>query len=318
MVYQTFGDQRGDSNSPEKLTRLRLPEQLNDKSFLDVGCNEGFFCIAAHERGAAKVVGIDSNHDAIDKARKRAPFVEFIAQSWDSLPGGTYDVILLASALHYAKDPRSLLSNIAAHLSHDGLFILEAGMVGDGEFGEKSWSEVRRGLGTVWFPNRSLLIEDLLSNFAVRIIGSSVNQSGDPVPRFVFHCRRYRPIVLLCPGKSGAGKSTLALEFRRNSIPTFSTDAALMALSTSRFEPVSLLHGFIREHFNAERIGTLVDDLVRLGMGTELADTLFHMFPTGRRMAIIEGYAILPQEVHQRIAKLLSVDHKVWSISPEP
>lgn len=41
MSYQSFGRNQGASNSFEKLLALRIPD-LNEKSFLDVGCNVGF------------------------------------------------------------------------------------------------------------------------------------------------------------------------------------------------------------------------------------------------------------------------------------
>ena len=40
--YQTFPYQPGSSDSLGKLTMLKIPA-LTAKSFLDVGCNEGFF-----------------------------------------------------------------------------------------------------------------------------------------------------------------------------------------------------------------------------------------------------------------------------------
>lgn len=46
--YQSFPDQAGGSHSFDKLTQLRLPP-LAGRSFLDVGCNEGFFCGFAHQ-----------------------------------------------------------------------------------------------------------------------------------------------------------------------------------------------------------------------------------------------------------------------------
>src|SRR5438105_15920154 len=36
-----------------------LPNDLGDKSVLDIGCNAGFYSIEMKRRGAARVVGID-------------------------------------------------------------------------------------------------------------------------------------------------------------------------------------------------------------------------------------------------------------------
>lgn len=68
MGYQSISAPR-DSDSAGKLTALRLPD-LTGKSFLDVGCNEGYFCNAALAAGAASVVGIDASKSAIALARQ--------------------------------------------------------------------------------------------------------------------------------------------------------------------------------------------------------------------------------------------------------
>jgi len=38
-----------------------LPEDLTGKSVLDIGCNAGFYAIEMKRRGAARVLGIDSD-----------------------------------------------------------------------------------------------------------------------------------------------------------------------------------------------------------------------------------------------------------------
>lgn len=56
--YQSFPDEPGDSGSFAKLATLAMPP-LSGLSFLDVGCNEGFFCGYALFDAAVRVVGID-------------------------------------------------------------------------------------------------------------------------------------------------------------------------------------------------------------------------------------------------------------------
>ena len=87
--YQTFPGAPGDSLTLDKLKRLSLPE-LQGKRFLDVGCNEGFFCGFAAFAGAAHSVGIDRSRGFIDRARQRFPSCEFHARGWDDLPEGDF------------------------------------------------------------------------------------------------------------------------------------------------------------------------------------------------------------------------------------
>lgn len=317
MAYQSFGEEKGDSNSFEKLERLRLPMDLRGKSFLDIGCNEGYFCIAAQTRGAGPIIGIDRNEPSLQRARARAPGIEYRNQSWDVLPEGPHDIILMASALHYSKNPRQILSAIHNALAEDGLFILEAGVVAGSYTGSKNWIEVRRGSDVLSFPNWLLLTEGLLSNFTVRIVGPSVSQAGDPVPRFVFHCQKLKPIVLLCGGQSGTGKTTLSLELKRKCLTTFSTDEALMEMANYKFTPVTSLYRLIQERFKSDRIGELVTSIVDLGMGVEFANALFEMFPKGERVSMIEGYALHFPEILDELTRLLRRRHKVWFLSAD-
>src|SRR5512147_222462 len=46
-----------------------VPRDLTGKSVLDIGCNAGFFAIEMKRRGAARVVGIDSDPDYLAQAR---------------------------------------------------------------------------------------------------------------------------------------------------------------------------------------------------------------------------------------------------------
>ena len=117
--YQSFPGAAGDSRTLDKLKALSLPS-LAGRRFLDVGCNEGFFCGFASHAGAARVVGLDASAGFIERARARFPRCEFIARSWDELPEGPFDVVLLASALHYAEDQPTLIHSLASRLSLDG------------------------------------------------------------------------------------------------------------------------------------------------------------------------------------------------------
>lgn len=316
MPYQTFDDQVGDSNSSEKLRRLALPSDLTGRNFLDVGCNEGFFCMAARERGASKVVGIDADPRTIARAIERFPDVDFRVQSWAALPDGPFDIILLSSALHYESRPLILINNIHDILADDGLFILEAGAVPK-ITKDKLWIPVDRGQDTRLYPTLPLLIEDLLANFAVRIVGRSVNQSGDPVPRFVFHCRKFERVALVAPGPSGIGKTTLAIEFSRKAIERFSTDAVLEEMLQNNLITPNRVINFIRKNFVCSSINVLIKTLTDNGMADEFANLLFTMMPKESRMIFIEGFALNPPEIYEPFCRLLKMNKfRVWKVSP--
>ena len=235
--YQSFADgRRGSSASADKLTALRLPDRLDGKSVLDIGCNEGFFCFEAHARGAARVVGIDARAKFVESARERAAQLKqpitFEQRDVMDLPVDGFDYIFLFSALHAAKGtnvrrtssssppevsvkasntsaPIGAFRRIHDALAPDGALILECGVVFDPG---RSLKRALRSIGENFFPTLEMLEHVWLREFTVGLIGPSVSQIGDPVTRHVFHCRRRRTSVCLIIGPGDARESLPASE----------------------------------------------------------------------------------------------------------
>lgn len=203
MAYQTF-DQKGDSNSSEKWNALSLDKShINDKKILDIGCNEGFFCLKCIEYGAKEVIGIDRHAGFIANANKRKEdnnSITYITSDWNNLPNlfetETFDIILLLSSMHYASSPDKILPNgtnmimntIYKLLKKGGIFIFEGGVIMSEE---EKWVDVNRIMDIVYHPTQKqfekaakILFED------VKLIGKSVNQVGDPIDRYVYHCHK--------------------------------------------------------------------------------------------------------------------------------
>ena len=224
--YQSFPGEPGASLSDQKLAAIRLPLDLTGKRVLDLGCNEGFFCLEAKRRGAKYVLGIDRNPKHIPAARQHAADlgldIEFRHGDMRDLPEGPFDIVIFLSAIHYIPDPADLLSRIRRILSKRGRLILELGVVqGEG----MSVGRALRGLDERMFPTVDLLKDVWLRGYSARLIGPSIAQSGDPVPRRVYHCRRQRTSVVMIHGEGNIGKSTLARSFGR--VPIVSTDRLL-------------------------------------------------------------------------------------------
>ena len=208
MAYQSFKKGAGSSNSTAKLEALNLPD-LKGKSFLDLGCNAGFFCNHALEQGASRVVGVEKAKKYIEPARAQMPDAEFISSDWsDFQTDEKFDVIINLSAFHYAKDPSALLRKIHDMLTPNGVFVFEGGVVQQNLYA--LWIPVTRGVGTVWYPTRKLWESVLLKDFSFRYIGPSVTQKGDALPRVVYHCQRRMRSWTLVSGKRNEGKSTYA------------------------------------------------------------------------------------------------------------
>lgn len=268
MQYQSFPGTRGGSLSPEKLMALRLPS-LKGKRFLDVGCNEGYFCGYALFEGAEKVVGIDKSAEAIRKAGLRFPEVSFIKQSWDVLPEDRFDVITLLSALHYADDQAALVHRLMASLDDDGLLVLEISIAPEG--GDE-WVKVKRSIDERYFPTRRKL-NSLLADYAWKVIGHSVNQAGDPLQRYVVHVRKTRPYAYLMMENPGSGKSTLGRKlFRKAALPVISGDRTYLKVSQEELEVSAPLYSAVSENFTTASIDKVTDRVFSQGLVQELVE----------------------------------------------
>jgi len=268
-MYQTFGDGQGDSDSQGKLSSLKLPI-LQDKAVLDLGCNEGFFCNVAHEMGASKVVGTDIQAEMVYKAGDRFPDIDFQLQDWKDLADmdGVFDVVLCLSAFHYAKDKEQLLSDIANKLSDDGLFVLEAGIV---EGDQEEWVDVERFSDTVQHPTKTALDNLLRKFFSIRCAGPSVNQKGDPVPRFVYHCTKLKPVALIISGKSKDGKTTLA---------------HMIGARTVCWD-----HIFTKNKLgDTDKIDQITDQLIKDGKADDLVSMVMEEVDQISGLVVLEGY----------------------------
>ena len=253
--YQSFPDAPGDSESLTKLKALRLPALVGQR-FLDIGCNEGFFCAYARYACATQVVGLDASADYIERARKRVSGAEFLNQSWDTLPAGPFDVVLLASALHYARDQAALVASVMRVLSPTGTLVLELGVAPGNE---SAWVEVDRGADKRLFPTWDKLRE-VLAPYAWKLLSISTPQKGDPTPRYVLHINARKPVAYLLMKSGGFGKTTLCRElFTPAGVPIVSGDACMTAVADGRWSADPALQTLVATNFSI----TTMDDTMR-------------------------------------------------------
>jgi SAM-dependent methyltransferase len=323
--YQSFDDAKGGSKSAEKLAALRLsllpnahsPETpLKGLSVLDLGCNEGFFCGEALRQGATQVVGIDQSKNFLDRARARFPEARFIRGSWWDLPRGKFDVILFLSAIHYEPDQRALLERLAQALTPTGVLVLECGVA---HSQAKTWQAVKRADDIRRYPSFPMLLRELLKPYAGRLMGESVMQSGDPVPRYVFHCPLRRPTAMLVVGQGRAGKSTLAFDLEDRNIPLMRTDRLLGSLINDKryawspaAEVVARLPRTSPEHFG------VIGKAVAAKCPKEFVDVIMREGPFETDIFCIEGEILRHASIMQELVRRLRDRNiRVWTVTPE-
>jgi tRNA (mo5U34)-methyltransferase len=104
-----------------------IPADLTGKSVLDIGCNAGFYSLEMKRRGAARVLGIDSDERYLAQARFAAEVlnadIEFkqmdVYQVADLRE--RFDVVLFMGVLYHLRHPLLALDLIAEHVAPEML-----------------------------------------------------------------------------------------------------------------------------------------------------------------------------------------------------
>ena len=111
-----------------RLFRHAVPERLDGKTVLDVGCNAGFYSIEMKKRGAARVVAIDSDDVYLEQGRFAArisgyPDIEFRNLSVYDVAqlGESFDLVLFMGVLYHLRHPLLALDILHEHVVDDVL-----------------------------------------------------------------------------------------------------------------------------------------------------------------------------------------------------
>lgn len=108
-----------------------VPADLTGMSVLDIGCNAGFYSIEMKRRGAARVLGIDSDNDYLNQARFASMVlgadIEFRQMSVYDVKdlGRRFDIVLFMGVLYHLRHPLLALDLIYEHVS-GGLLVFQS------------------------------------------------------------------------------------------------------------------------------------------------------------------------------------------------
>jgi tRNA (mo5U34)-methyltransferase len=93
-----------------EVIRQCLPDDLTNKSVLDVGCNGGFYCVEAKRRGARRVMGVDGQRQHVRQAlfvRKvlglDLEFRRFSVYDLNPETVGRFDITLALGLVYHLK-----------------------------------------------------------------------------------------------------------------------------------------------------------------------------------------------------------------------
>lgn len=173
-----------------KFQSLNLPD-LTGKRYLDLGCNSGAFCQLALEHGAAQVAGVDIDPRLIAIARENIPQGEFFVFRFEEidLEHRQFDVITIASAIHYSQNFLVVAQRIFKMLAPGGLLVIEGGLF-DPMANTRlntpvpNWRQIGDHCRHL---SMNFLDEILFPNSHVSLVGPSLQQGGDNLSRYAVH-----------------------------------------------------------------------------------------------------------------------------------
>jgi len=102
-----------------------IPDDLSGKTVLDIGCNAGFYALEMKRRGAARVVGIDSDPGYLAQARFAAEVsgLEIELRELDTYQVAQlhekFDLVLFMGVLYHLRHPLLALDLLWEHVVGD-------------------------------------------------------------------------------------------------------------------------------------------------------------------------------------------------------
>jgi tRNA (mo5U34)-methyltransferase len=104
-----------------------IPADLTGKTVLDIGCNAGFYSVEMKRRGAARVLGIDSDERYLAQGRLAARTlgfdrdIEFRNLSVYDVAalGERFDLVIFMGVLYHLRHPLLALDLIREHVAGD-------------------------------------------------------------------------------------------------------------------------------------------------------------------------------------------------------
>lgn len=197
----------------DEISNLALPPLLN-KSFLEIGCGEGFFCGYAYFEGANKIIGLDKSDKELDIAKSHFPSCTFlnISNNLAKIIASqeTFDLILCSMCSEELQYD-TLLPLLMKHLNSNGTLIAK-------------------------IPE-NILPDKLLTNYAYKGMSERVYKFNEYSPLRIYHIKNRLPYAILLMGHSGSGKSTVA-RYLFPGLPVISGDDVMREIAN--LEPHSL------------------------------------------------------------------------------
>jgi len=169
-----------------KWARLAPHINLQEKTVLDIGCGNGYYCLRMVGGGARVVVGLDPNllfctqFQAINKytADNRACVLPLGVEALEKYPH-QFDVVFSMGVLYHRRQPQEHLQTLARCLTDDGELVLETLVIQGSEPRELIPASRYANMRNVWsLPTVSLLTQHLRSSGFAEVNCVDVTQTS--------------------------------------------------------------------------------------------------------------------------------------------
>jgi len=201
---KTMGD---NGRLKDMLSYLPFPESFEGKRVIDIGCAGGWWSYLAEERGAAKVVAVDSNYSMLKIAEANRPEgskVEFVEKDVMDLRLGDppfdqpFDIALFTAVLHYMEKPAQAIKHVASMLNLNGRCLVETYVKDCAQPGPSIYK----------YQPSSQRLSKLLSTQFSRLTPLSYRSGGSPTyMRVALWAEKCGGVFVFLTGASGTGKT---------------------------------------------------------------------------------------------------------------
>ena len=185
----------GSQDTNLQLSRIDLPQDLNEKTVLDIGCSDGFFSFECERRGAKRVLAVDDfssvfvdtpegffvAHKALN-SKVEFRQADLLDLSPDTI--GRFDIVLFLGVLYHLRHPLLGLERAADLCAPGGLVIVESEILRPfddlmertlGAFSRKLYmqfvedEQINRDPTNWWIPSRSCVMAMMRSSGLERV-----------------------------------------------------------------------------------------------------------------------------------------------------
>ncbi|TSC91502.1 MAG: methyltransferase family protein [Parcubacteria group bacterium Licking1014_17] len=183
---QTLNEERINTAKKSLVDFLRL-ENLNGKTFLDIGSGSGLFSLVAKKLGAQKIVSIDVDPFSVactkylcEQAGKDSNWLiyENSVLNEEFMGGlGKFDVVYAWGSLHHTGNMWQAIERAAQHVKGGGLFQLAIYNRVDERWGSKFWLNLKKR-----YNNSPIIIKCLIEiGYMSKLIAYYIIRGRNPI-----------------------------------------------------------------------------------------------------------------------------------------